>query len=574
MCYVSPSCAAPNQRRRLLILVLSSVVVSLPLSVAVPQASPAATVTIDTQTVTNTNARLLLGQSFDARASYGISGKSVGYYNPATGQPLDLTPGTGMTWMWEQLDQTSLRYPQGPVNTWNWKATIGPIGTRGVQLSSGGNVANFGLHEFLAMAESQGVAPANVNWMVNIYGDINNKNKPQAIQDAADLIEYLNMPSGAGYAWADLRATNGHPAPYGVKLFNLGNEPWATAGPPTEYNYLSATGAADYASDAGEFITAMKAVDPSIRITLAATAGALNPANQAKAVAWNQTLLDQRGSDIYALATNLYYDSTIPHDRGVPLMESFLDGVIGQVDNFNQSHANQVKVIIGEHGNAITSSIGNTDPDFAMQWQGAVTTADFLNVLSQKPLLERAHSFIWGNGARVWHPMRLDGYDNQGNPLYTFLPMTGLYDELGDFVLQNALAISTTSSPTIDGLNPYSVSAAAYLSADGTLLNLMLVNIDPDAAGGQHVSLAGLGSFQLSAARLLSGASPDAETLTATDLASSPLDSEFFLPNQSILLLEFQAEAVPEPGTLGLAVCGSTLLVWARFWCRRRRTPA
>jgi hypothetical protein len=166
--------------------------------------------------------------------------------------------------------------------------------------------------------------------------------------------------------------------------------------------------------------------------------------------------------------------------------------------------------------------------------------------------------------------MRLDGYDSQGHPLYTFLPMTGLYDELGDAVLQNALAVTTSSLPTIDGLNAYSVSAAAFLSADGALLSVVLVNIDPDVAGGQLVSLAGLGDYQWSAARLLTSTAPDAESFSASVLAADPLQSTFFLPNQSILLLEFQTAAVPEPSSVALGIGGAAVLVLVGFLHQRR----
>ena len=47
-------------------------------------------------------------------------------------------------------------------------------------------------------------------------------------QDAADLVEYLNAPQGShpngGTAWADVRAKNGHPEPYGIRYFEIGNE--------------------------------------------------------------------------------------------------------------------------------------------------------------------------------------------------------------------------------------------------------------------------------------------------------------------------------------------------------------
>lgn len=46
--------------------------------------------------------------------------------------------------------------------------------------------------------------------------------------DAADLIEYLNAKVGSnpngGTAWAEVRAANGHEAPYNVRYFEIGNE--------------------------------------------------------------------------------------------------------------------------------------------------------------------------------------------------------------------------------------------------------------------------------------------------------------------------------------------------------------
>ncbi len=51
---------------------------------------------------------------------------------------------------------------------------------------------------------------------------------------AADFVEYMNAPSGTadnpngGTDWAEVRAANGHPAPYGVRYWEIGNEPMHT----------------------------------------------------------------------------------------------------------------------------------------------------------------------------------------------------------------------------------------------------------------------------------------------------------------------------------------------------------
>ena len=73
-------------------------------------------------------------------------------------------------------------------------------------------------------------------------------------QEAAELLEYCNLP--AARASPD-RAGNGHPEPYGVKLWCLGNEmdgPW-------QAGHVSAATYAERASAAGAL---MKGLDPTI----------------------------------------------------------------------------------------------------------------------------------------------------------------------------------------------------------------------------------------------------------------------------------------------------------------------
>jgi alpha-N-arabinofuranosidase len=52
----------------------------------------------------------------------------------------------------------------------------------------------------------------------------------ESARDAADWVEYANAPNdgsnpGGGTDWAALRAANGHPEPYGVTRWEIGNEP-------------------------------------------------------------------------------------------------------------------------------------------------------------------------------------------------------------------------------------------------------------------------------------------------------------------------------------------------------------
>ena len=66
---------------------------------------------------------LLLGEAFDARTSFAIAGQPIGYYRPVDGSPLAI----GQYWEDTHRQTAGADYPMGPVNVWNWKATIDPF---------------------------------------------------------------------------------------------------------------------------------------------------------------------------------------------------------------------------------------------------------------------------------------------------------------------------------------------------------------------------------------------------------------------------------------------------------------
>jgi len=138
----------------------------------------------------------------------------------------------------------SLRYPDGlPIHNHDWKKTIGPIEERGHR--------KFGLNEFMQLSEKLKAEPI---FVVSEYIG--------TPQDAADLVEYLNMPAEPRYPWAQRRAADGHPEPYNVLQFEIGNESWVDwrkigkpqVRPPKEVGR--------YAS---EVAAAMKKIDPRIK---------------------------------------------------------------------------------------------------------------------------------------------------------------------------------------------------------------------------------------------------------------------------------------------------------------------
>lgn len=74
---------------------------------------------------------------------------------------------------------------------------------------------------------------------------------------AAEEVEYMN---GATTTYmGEQRAKNGHPAPYNVKLWNIGNEPWGSW-------QIGRTDLKYYLQKHNEFAKAMRKVDPSITL--------------------------------------------------------------------------------------------------------------------------------------------------------------------------------------------------------------------------------------------------------------------------------------------------------------------
>ena len=112
-------------------------------------------------------------------------------------------------------------------NRFEWKNTIGPIEQRPGHLSVnwGYNITDgFGYHEMLQLSEDLGAEPL---FVVNVglgHGWLQPYDQlEEYIQEALDAIEYANGDAKTT-KWGALRAKNGHPEPFGLRLLEVGNE--------------------------------------------------------------------------------------------------------------------------------------------------------------------------------------------------------------------------------------------------------------------------------------------------------------------------------------------------------------
>lgn len=121
-----------------------------------------------------------------------------------------------------KLGLRTYRFPGGSEgNLYKWKRAIGPVADR-IDNVSGNNQGpqsnEFGTDEFGHLLETTNFDHGVI--MV-AYG----YEKPD---DAADWVEYMNAEVGenpnGGIDWAAVRAQNGHPEPYNIKYWEIGNE--------------------------------------------------------------------------------------------------------------------------------------------------------------------------------------------------------------------------------------------------------------------------------------------------------------------------------------------------------------
>ena len=116
---------------------------------------------------------------------------------------------------------TAVRFPGGSVaNTYHWTRAIGPVAKRALNVHgrTGEPLTNeFGPDEFGQFVDQRGLQAM----MLANFGT-------GTAREAADWVEYMNAPLGTnpngGFAWAKMRAANGHAQPYGARNWEIGNE--------------------------------------------------------------------------------------------------------------------------------------------------------------------------------------------------------------------------------------------------------------------------------------------------------------------------------------------------------------
>lgn len=182
------------------------------------------------------------------------------------------------------LKPAFIRWPGGNVaQDYHWLWGIGPRDERvtwtNLSWKNEPEPSDFGTDEFVMFARAVGAEPSIT---VNVEG------RGATAAEAAAWVEYCNGPATSKYG--SMRAANGHPAPYGVKLWEIGNEIWGDW-------VRGHSDAATYARNYNRYAQAMRAIDPSIKLIAVGD----------NDMSWNQIVLRAAGPNIDYLAIHHYY---------------------------------------------------------------------------------------------------------------------------------------------------------------------------------------------------------------------------------------------------------------------------
>ena len=186
----------------------------------------------------------------------------------------------------KSLAFTVMRYPGGNfASGYHWLNGVGRRDLRPIvqDLASNSVEPNqFGTDEFMRLSEM-------MNWTPMITVNMGTGTP----EEARNWVEYCNSPVGTQFA--NLRAQNGHPEPYGVKIWCLGNEMdghWQIGHVP----------AAQYAIQAQQAAKLMRKTDPAIELVVCGT----SIYNLPHYMDWDRTVLEYVGDEADYISLHRY----------------------------------------------------------------------------------------------------------------------------------------------------------------------------------------------------------------------------------------------------------------------------
>ena len=401
-----------------------------------------------------------------------------------------------------------LRYPGGSYgDAYNWQNNT----------VEGGYVApGTDFDQFMGTAQAIGAQPI----LIANYGT-------GTPQEAAAWVQYANVTKG-----------------YGVKYWEIGNEQYGDGiyGANWEANNYADKSPAQYATELLQFASAMKAVDPSIKIGAVLTLPGNWPDSVVASGAsgdWNQQVLSIAGSAIDFAIVHFYPPSSL----GASVVNA-PDQLGGELAQLRQ----EIDQYAGAHGPGIQVAMTETDGNNFMDTQpGALYGADtYLSSLENGVFTVDYWDLRNGATAISTAPDGATDYGDEGvlssggcvgstcePPMSTPFPSYYAISMLSKLGLPGDTMVNA-------GTDQQLVTVHAVRNANGDL-SVMLINKDP--ANSYQVSLHYAGFTPVSAAPTVYAYGDEASSITSAPQGTSASQA---LPPYSIETIVLQPQAGTE----------------------------
>ena len=199
------------------------------------------------------------------------------------------------------LRPSFIRWPGGSfASTYKWKEGIGRYASRGYHPNTfwGGysDYFGFGTEEFLGLCRKLNAEPLIV---LAAPGT-----KAEQIEYAMDWVHYLNDPPTT--EWGRRRASNGHSEPYGVKFFQIDNEPMNNGFTPEKY-----------AEIVNIYGRRLRAIAPQARIVACGQ-------KRSNDMSWSEKVIDLAGENFDILGCHNYEYEPANFETGLRRIRDYL----------------------------------------------------------------------------------------------------------------------------------------------------------------------------------------------------------------------------------------------------------
>ena len=402
---------------------------------------------------------LIFGNNLEAANGKNIFGSKVDTGEPLNGQGTwnaELRkPVPEIVKLSKDVRMGMLRYPGGCLtHNFDWHQAVGPISER--------TYFKFGIDEYIELCRAIDCEP-----LMNVSEICSPK-------DAADLVEYLNMPAKPEYPWAMKRAEWGHKEPYGVKYFEMANE--SDHGNHDVVPYLKRNAeeyAAWYLSCAAE----MRKMDKNILV--GGHAGTSTPVSDP----WNAKVLKIAGKKMDFFAIHTYVVGGTSDDTSMPMR-----GCMAAVDQTVAKLADYRALVKKQTGEDIPLAITEFNAGFVQEkpvpfrfsFGAAIFCADYMREML-KPEQNVAFANYWQYLNGYWGYVKSK---TQGDKTtVTTLAAYPVFKLLGQHTADELVECEVSNEPKLEfpGFNKAAPAVKDYIPE-----RVFLRNVDFNIADVKH----------------------------------------------------------------------------------------